>query len=124
LAYLPPSPVQQNFLAALVVGAPGRGRVWRFDLATLIAKPAQPTVLLIDNMPIEGSRFGSAVTAAGSNVLAGDPFLDVAYLLDGADLTGVRGFCSPNTLCAASGDGEAFGSAVAAVGPDVAVGAP
>lgn len=110
----------------LLVGAPGAngnlGEVYRFDGTTgaLLATFANPSGT--------ADRFGAAVAAVGNNVLIGAPLNDagatdagIAYLFD-ATGTLLLTFANPTPI-PATGTADQFGSAVAAVGNNVLIGA-
>ena len=74
-----------------------------------------------------GDNFGFAIAGIGSNVLIGAPFDDTgatnagaAYLFDGSTGSLLQSFFSPNATAA----NDEFGTAVAAVGTNVLIGAP
>jgi outer membrane protein assembly factor BamB len=96
------------------------GAVYLFDAAkgTLLRTIANPNPSI--------TAFGTAMATAGTNVVVGasasfsiSPAGGAAYLIDGATGNVLRTFTNPTP---ASGDG--FGSAVAAIGNTVLVGAP
>src|SRR5437764_420056 len=91
----------------------------------LLASTARAATLL-DPTPAENDFFGSAVTLAGGNLLVGARFDDTAasdagaaYLLDPA-----TGALLTTLLEPAPAASDQFGSAVAALGSDLVVGAP
>ena len=89
------------------------------------AAPAAPLALL-DPTPADNDFFGCAVTLAGNNLLVGARFDDTAaddagaaYLLDPATGALVSTLLEPTPAAS-----DQFGSAVAALGSDLLVGAP
>jgi len=87
---------------------------------------AAAPITLLDPTPADNDFFGCAVTVAGTSLLVGARFDDtaatdagVAYLLDPAS-----GALESTLLEPAPGESDQLGSAVAALGSDLFVGAP
>jgi len=102
-------------------GAEDAGAVYVFDGAT-----AELQRTLQKPSPATGDSFGASIAALGTDVLVGAPFDSeqvpnggAVFLFDGATGELKRTFRKPNPAA-----GDLFGAAVAAVGPDVLIGAP
>jgi len=130
-------PKSGSFAVDFVRSLPGPGAATftgRYALSFPIREPEVAPVLakIVTGAAGVGDAFGTAAVAVGSGFLIGAPFEDVsgikdsgaAYLFEGDPASGIFDEEPVPFLNPAPGVGDRFGAAVAALGNDVAIGAP